>query len=65
MKELVAARELLAEYASSCQETPPADEGRPVIVKIRSLAELAFRAGRPPRAVAPSERLEPVVAGAS
>ena len=64
MKELVAAHELLAEYASSCQETPSPDEDRPVIVKIRSLPERALRTGRSPRAPAPSGRLESVVAGA-
>ena len=70
MKELVAAHQLLEEYALNCNETPPADEGRPVIVKIRTLPELRARAGagepagRSRRTPDPSERAEPLVAGA-
>ena len=65
MKELVAAHELLADYASNCNEASPADEGRPVIIKIRSLSELRVRAGRPPRAPDSSGCLETMSAGAS
>jgi len=65
MKALVAAHELLADFASSCNETPPADDGRQVIVKIRSLPELRVRAGRSPRAPSLSGHLEPLFAGAS
>jgi hypothetical protein len=76
MKELVAAHQLLEEYALNCNQTPPVDlpaqagKGRPVIVKIRTLPELRARAGageparRSRRTPDPSERAEPLVAGA-
>ena len=66
MKELVAAHELLADYVSNGNddETPPADDGRPVIIKIRSANELRVRAGRSRCAPDLSGRLEPMVAGA-
>lgn len=65
MKEIVAAHELLEEYTLTCKEPPAAAEGRPVIVKIRCLAELRVRAGISKRAPELSGRLEPSVAGAS
>lgn len=70
MKELVAAHQLLEEYALNCNETPPPDEGRAVIVKIRTLPELRTRAGagepsgRSRRTPDPSGRAEPLVVGA-
>lgn len=64
MKELVDAHQLLEEYALNCNETPPADEGRPVIVKIRTLPELRARAGVSRSAPDRSALSEPLVAGA-
>jgi len=64
MKELVAAHQLLEEYALNCNQTPPADKGRPVIVKIRTLPELRARAGVSRSAPNRSARSEPLVAGA-
>ena len=70
MKELVDAHQLLEEYALNCNETPPADlpaqagEGRPVIVKIRTLPELRARAGVSRSAPDRSVLSEPLAAGA-
>ncbi len=64
MKELVDAHQLLEEYALNCNETPPADEVRPVIVKIRTLPELRARAGVSRSAPDRSALSEPLAVGA-
>ena len=65
MKNLVAAQELLEEYTLNCNRATCLGEGKPVIVKVRSLPEMRVTTRVSKRAAERSECLEPLGAASA